>query len=132
LLCSQNDDADRRFRGFLIFGPFAFDEDYAARYGRVIRRRPRSSKLRSTERLGLGAWAAHRRFGELGPFATAKRRTALFGTSTGAAAFCDGLVRMHTIRGWIVRRGDSAMDSIIYLVGLIVVVMFILSVLGLH
>jgi len=130
LLCSQNDDAEQRFRSFIIFGLFAFDEDYAARYGRVIRRRPRSSKLRSPRaaRPERGAGG----FGELGPFATAKRRTALFGTSTGAAAFCDGLVRMHTIRGWIVRRGDSAMDSIIYLVGLIVVVMFILSVLGLH
>jgi hypothetical protein len=41
-------------------------------------------------------------------------------------------VGMHTIRVWIVRRGTGTMDSIIYLVGLIVVVMFILSLLGLH
>jgi hypothetical protein len=41
-------------------------------------------------------------------------------------------VGMHTIRVWIVRRGTRTVDSIIYLIGLIVVVMFILSLLGLH
>ena len=55
LLCSQNDDAEQRFRSFIIFGLFAFDEDYAVRYGRVIRRHQRSSKLRSPERLRLSA-----------------------------------------------------------------------------
>ena len=38
MLCSQNDDAEQRFRSFIIFGLFAFDDDYAVRYGRVIRR----------------------------------------------------------------------------------------------
>ena len=42
------------------------------------------------------------------------------------------LVGIHTILVWIVRRGTGTMGSIIYLVGLIVVVMFILSLLGLH
>ena len=41
-------------------------------------------------------------------------------------------VRQRTIRLGIVHSGGQAMDSIIYLVGLIVVVMFILSVLGLR
>jgi hypothetical protein len=42
-----------------------------------------------------------------------------------------GLVRTLTVRPWIVP-GEVVMDSIIYLVGLIVVVMFILSALGLR
>jgi hypothetical protein len=41
-------------------------------------------------------------------------------------------VGTHTIQVWIVHRGAGTMESIIYLVGLIVVVMFILSLLGLH
>jgi hypothetical protein len=41
------------------------------------------------------------------------------------------LVRAPTIRDWIVQRG-GAMDSIIYLVGLVVIVMLILSALGLR
>jgi hypothetical protein len=69
---------------------------------------------------------------ELGPFANAKRPRRPLWNKLAADTFWDRLVRMHTIRDWIVRRGGNAMDSIIYLVGLIVVVMFILSVLGLH
>lgn len=37
-----------------------------------------------------------------------------------------------TIRTWIVRSEISAMDSIIYLVGLVVIIMLILSLLGLR
>lgn len=46
-------------------------------------------------------------------------------------AFAD-VVRMRIIGRGIVGKGTKRMDSIIYLVGLIVVVMFILSVLGLR
>jgi hypothetical protein len=127
LLCSQNDDAEQRFRGFIIFGLFAFDEDYAVRYGRAICRHQRSSKLRSTELSARPPPASANSAGS-----QMRSASPPLWNKQGSSAFCDGLVRMHTIRGWIVRRGDSAMDSIIYLVGLIVVVMFILSVLGLH
>jgi hypothetical protein len=41
-------------------------------------------------------------------------------------------IRRRTIRPWIVGEVNRVMDSIIYLVGLIVVVMFILGALGLH
>ena len=44
--------------------------------------------------------------------------------------YFSGTVRMRTIGEGIVRKGTNPMHSIIYLVGLIVVLMFILSVLG--
>jgi hypothetical protein len=65
----------------------------------------------------------------LGP-APKVRRTRWNGRRAGA--FAGQLVRMRTVRSWIVPDKVITMNDIIYLVGLIVVVMFILSVLGIH
>jgi hypothetical protein len=42
------------------------------------------------------------------------------------------ILRLHTIRPLICRTQEEAMHSIIYIVGLIVVILFILSALGLR